>query len=245
MFDNPTRPKTWVETTKLIYGPAKSGKSTLASSMTIGRKPLAIIDTENGYVGIPNSKVETVRTWEEFVSLKNKLVKFRSDLLKKYCGICVDLISDLDIMCTKFICEQRSVKTLADVPYGGGWKLQRDEFQAHHDDLFMNFPMNFVCHDTEKMITLEGKELRPFTPFMDKAAWKYINGKVDTVVFIFSNVESGKPYTAMIRPSDVANCGSRYKSIVGEYKFHSNKPEELIKQIEERYNVKPEPSTEA
>src|SRR5690606_16029843 len=110
-----------------LYGIPKSGKTTLASHFYVDKKPPAFIMTEDGEGDLPLMK-KRVSSWESFAKLVKWAEDNREGLKAEHSCFVIDLISDLDAMCTQHLCDEQNVQSLGDLPHGQGWAYKKAEF---------------------------------------------------------------------------------------------------------------------
>lgn len=95
----------------VFYGQPKIGKSTLAASLTE-----VSIDTENGLNHIAGVKRRRVSSLKELRIAGEQL---QAAGIKR---VAIDTIDYVHSWLAKFVCAQAQVKTLSEIPYGGGWQ---------------------------------------------------------------------------------------------------------------------------
>jgi AAA domain len=220
---------------KLIYSFPKTGKSTFASFMRDkdGRPPL-FIATEDGHKAL---KVHAVKTtaWEGFLRLLQKLEEQADQLRKEHSCFILDLVSDLDDMCTQHICQTNYIKTLADMEHGKGWALHKQEFRAGINRLFNLMPVTFICHGSEKEVMWNNEKIKIQFPSMTKSCMEYVNGKVDIIMWI-SPANSKKEYPEIVM-QNTTTCvaGSRFPQLVRNFPYYPDKPLSTYQEIERAY----------
>ena len=95
-----------------IYGPAKVGKTTLATQM-----PKALLLAfERGYNAIPGVMALDVNTWGEMKQIFRELKK--PEVQEAYKTIVVDTVDIAADLCQKYICSQLGIDNMGD----GGWE---------------------------------------------------------------------------------------------------------------------------
>lgn len=110
----------------LLYGASKIGKTFSLGNL----EGVLIIDTEKGTRSIPGMKVE-INDLGEFMELIKELKKPENKNLYKY--IALDTLDNVVRWLEKRICatnlnkDGAPYRTIADIPYGGGWSQLRDK----------------------------------------------------------------------------------------------------------------------
>lgn len=110
----------------LLYGASKVGKTYMLGNL----QDCLIIDTEKGTRAIPGLKYE-VSSLAEFMELVKELKKPENRNTYKY--IALDTLDNLVRWLEKHICatnltkDGTPYKSIADIPYGGGWSQLRDK----------------------------------------------------------------------------------------------------------------------
>ena len=125
----------------LIWGESMSGKTYLARQFP---NPL-IINTDGNAKKVNTPSVEITK-FTEFIEVIDALEKEQHD----YKTIIIDLVDDIEIMLTNYICEQSKVEALADIGFGKGfakfnqvWKnLMMKLSQMPYNIIFISHLMN-------------------------------------------------------------------------------------------------------
>jgi hypothetical protein len=212
-------PKTnFAEVHKLIHGQVKCGKTTLVAQMKVGDKEPLFIATEDGHhsLGVFH---QPVNNWAD---LKATITKLNSNLDKvkaSYSTLAIDLLSDLDQWCEDWACNELKVKSLADLDFGKGFTFKKKEFNSTMVKLLSILPCTFISHSKEKEIEVEGgKKIDIYSPNLSNGALEYINGKVDMIGYIASDVKSGKTFITF-RPTKIAIAGTRFPHMATEFEL--------------------------
>ena len=125
----------------LIWGESMSGKTYLARQFP---NPL-IINTDGNAKKVDTPSVE-ISKFTEFIEVIDALEKEQHD----YKTVIIDLVADIEIMLTNYICEQSKVEALADIGFGKGfakfnqvWKnLMMKLSQMPYNIIFISHLMN-------------------------------------------------------------------------------------------------------
>lgn len=221
LFPKTSTSKTWAQTHKIIYGHAKTGKTTLSAQQTDGEKEPLFIATEDGEGELKISKAR-IRDWQGFRKLLDLLESKSEQIKTEHSCLVVDLVSDLDSWCANYTAKQNGVSDISDMDFGKGFKLNHNEFTTQMSRLLAIMPVTFISHTAEKKVTYQGKTIEVQTPMLSTKNSEWLLGKVDTVIFI--RPQHGELAAALvIKPSTLALTGSRYPQLIGEHDFANPK----------------------
>lgn len=214
----------FANTHKLIYGYPKTGKTTLASTMidSKGRTP-AFAATEDRHSSLVVARVR-IKSWAGFVKYIDFVAANITAIKEKYSCLVLDVVSDLDAWCSSHVAQIKNVEYVGDLDMGKGWKLTRDLFQKEMDRLMAMMPITFVAHAAEKRVHLNGEALVTQAPNLSKQALEYINGKVDTIMFIVPANSKKEFPTVSMRPSVGFIAGAGQKALCREFDFRPENP---------------------
>ncbi len=219
-------------TNKLVYSFPKTGKTTLMSLMRDkqGRPPL-FVQTEEGS-GELRLQRALIRSWEGFQKFVGVVETNKARLQTEHSNFVIDLVSDLDDMCTAYICDKHKVASLSDLEYGKGQYLQRKAFKEAMFKLMAILPVSFIAHSGEREIIWNGEKIKIQSPTMSKGALEFVNGKVDTIMWI--QPAGLKVEYPMIIVENTLTCisGSRYPQLVGRYRYDPKDPGKAVRDIE-------------
>ena len=135
-----------------IYGPPKSGKTTLGSQMP---KPL-LLAFERGYNAIPGIIAQDITSWSEVRQVLRELKK--PEVKETFSTIIVDTVDIAAVFCEKYVCAQNDVDTISAIPYGQGWgllkKLKMFSEQLH------SWVMQYILSLIQKKLYLSDRMVR-------------------------------------------------------------------------------------
>ena len=132
----------------LIYGPAKSGKTTFGSQMPDS----LLLAFERGYNAIPGIIAQDITTWGEMKQVVRELKK--PAVKDKFKSIIIDTVDIAANCCQKYICNQLGIENIGD----GGWTTNGwDKYKKEFEDTFrvlaqLGYAILFISHDKEKTI---------------------------------------------------------------------------------------------
>lgn len=193
-----------------IYGPPKSGKTTLGSQM-----PKALILAfERGYNTLPGVIAQDITSWTEMRQVFKQLKK--PEVQETFQSIVVDTVDIAALMCEKYICNQNDIDALGDLGYGKGWTAFKKEFEEIFRGLTqMGYAVCFISHDKESTIEIDGKEKIIVRPSLSDSSRKIIENMADLYGYAKPVVENGKSTVKLFLRSvdNTISCGCRFKYI--------------------------------
>ncbi len=229
LFPVKTPETDFVKLSKLIYGLPKTGKTTLASLMVdqAGKKP-AFITTEDG-TGALTVHAIRVTSWIGMMKLAMDIKANAAGLQAEHSCFVIDLISDLDDMASKYICEKNHIASLGDLEHGKGWFMHKAAFRSVMADLLGVLPCVFICH-SEFREDPKTKAIRQ-DPAMGKQCGMFVNGKVDIIMWIEpAGGEKNMPQV-IIRPTINLNAGSRFPQLVRSFNYDPKAPQKTVDEM--------------
>lgn len=122
-------------------------------------------------------------------------------------------------MCEDYIKSREGVDKISDIPFGGGYKMVRDEFQKTFLELSkLKYSIVFLTHSktrTTNVLDEHGEPIEQVCPNLNNAAAEAVNGLVDIIAYI--SVEYDKDFNATrwlyLRQTPYIFAGSRYSAI--------------------------------
>ena len=107
-----------------VYGPPKTGKTTLASQMP----DCLILAFERGYNALPGVIAQDVNSWGEMKQIYRELKK--PEVQAVYKTIAVDTVDIAADLCQKYICSQLGIEQMGDGGWGtNSWTRYKKEFE--------------------------------------------------------------------------------------------------------------------
>ena len=202
-----------------IYGAGGTGKTTLASQLDRA----LLLACERGYNALPGVMAQDITSWAEMKQVVRELKK--PEVKEVYKSISVDTVDLAADMCEKYICNQQGVEKLGDIPWGGGFKLMKKEFE----DVFrtiaqQGYALFFISHSKDKVFKREdGTEYNQIVPSLSPSYNEIIRNMSDIEAYAHQvSIENGMPEVMLtIRSMDgTVECKSRFKYIEPEIPFN-------------------------
>ena len=198
-----------------VYGPPKTGKTTLASQMP-GALLLAF---EKGYNAIPGIMAQDVTSWGEMKQIFRELKK--EEVKAVYKTIVVDTVDIAADLCQKYICSQLGIDNMGDGGWGtNSWQKYKKEFEEVFRGLtMMGYSVVFISHATNNTLKdAAGKEIgMEIKPSIQSSALKIIENMADIYGYAFgvANEDGTTSMKLMLRsPANSGiSCGSRFKNM--------------------------------
>lgn len=200
-----------------IYGPAKIGKTTLATQM-----PNALLLAfEKGYNTLPGIIAQDVTTWGEMKQIYRELKK--PEVQAVYKTIVVDTVDVAADLCQKYICSQLGIEAMGDGGWGtNSWTKYKKEFEEIFRGLtMMGYAVVFISHSktgTDK--DQNGKEFGFTKPTTQSSALQIIENMTDIYCYarsyVDTNGEEKRVLTLRSPAGSGISCGSRFKYIAAE-----------------------------
>lgn len=197
----------------LIYGEAKTGKTTLLSLLP----KCLILATEMGYNALSNKYIQPIMRWTDFKSVIKQLK--RPEIQEKFEFIGIDTADFLYEICEKYICNQNGVEKIGDLPYGQGYALCKKEFSDMLREIAaLGYGICFTSHSTEKTFKNEkGEDYIRIVPALPNRPYDIVNKMVDVIGYLRSvkNYETGETKCRLFfRGDDRFLAGTRFKYMV-------------------------------
>ncbi len=202
----------------LVYGLPKCGKTTLLSKLPHS----LILAFEAGTNALNNAYVQPIKKWTDAKAVLRELRK--EPVQEKFHFIGVDTADIAWELCEKYICQQNQVQNLAEIPWGKGYALCKQEFADFFREIAqLGYGICFVSHSAEKTMKDEkGNDYISLAPALPSRPYDIINKMVDIIGYIraVKNAETGEQKTfVFLRGDDRFVAGSRFKYIEPKIEF--------------------------
>lgn len=203
----------------LVYGAPKIGKTTLLSQLPNS----LILAFEPGTNALNNAFVQPILKWADFKQVLRDLKK--PQVQERFHFIGVDTADVAWDLCEKYICAQNDVSNIAEIAWGRGYAMCKQEFaDTFREIALMGYGLCFVSHETEKKFKNEkGEEYTQLAPALPSRPYDIVNKLVDVIAYIRNvrNAETNENKTFMfLRGDDRFLAGSRFKYIDERIEFN-------------------------
>ena len=197
----------------LFYGEPKSGKTTTASKFP-GALVLAF---EKGYLTIPGIMAKDMNSWGDFKKVLRELDD--AEVKQVFQTVVIDTADIAYGYCEKYVCSQasdskNSYDTIADIPFGKGYKMAQTEFDACiRKILQMNYGLVLISHSQDKTFKdAQGQEFNQIVPTLDNRA-RLVCERTCDIIGYSRTVETpeGKCVKLFMRETPRFVAGSRFK----------------------------------
>lgn len=201
-----------------IFGAGGTGKTTLASQMDRA----LLLAAERGYNAIPGVMAQDITSWSEMKQVVRELKK--PEVKETFKSICIDTIDLMADYCEKYICNREGVEKLGDIPWGGGFKMMKKEFEDTFRTIAqMDYALFFISHSKDKLFKREdGTEYNQIVPSLSPSYNEIIRNMSDLQGYAHqTRLENGRPEVMLtLRSMDGSvECKSRFKYIEPEIPF--------------------------
>lgn len=245
LFKRTTPKRDFAKLSKLIYGWPKSGKSTFAAQQidADGREPL-FITSEDGHDAL-GVFAQRVTSWNGLSKLSEDILKNAEVIKQQHSCFVLDLISDFDIMCAETTAKKNNVVHLADLDFGKGWALQKQEFQRVIKELMLVLPCTFIAHSADKELMWNNEKIKVQAPSLSKGALEFINGKVDVIAWMTPS-NNKKEYPEVVMKNTLTSiAGSRHRQLCRSFTFYPENPARTYGEIQKAFANEKEVSVES
>lgn len=192
-----------------LYGGWKTGKTTTAVKFP----KHFLLAFEKGYSAIPGAMALPINSWSEFKQVLRQLKT--DDAKEKFETIIVDTADIAYDYCSKYVCSNNRVDTIADIGYGKGYGLVEKEFdEALRQIVQMGYGLVVISHETDKTFTDEGgNQYNKIVPTLDKRANNVLARMCDIIGYTRSVMTDGgtEVVKMFMRGTSRFEAGSRFK----------------------------------
>ena len=192
----------------LFYGDPKSGKTTTATKFPNH----LILGFEKGWNAIPGAMALPINSWGDF---KKILRQLKQDEVKaKFETIIIDTADIAYDYCEKYICNQKSVESIGQIPFGQGYTMVGKEFdECLRLIVQLNYGLVIISHSQDKTFTNEaGVEYNQIVPTLGNKA-RLICQRMCDIIGYSRSVETpdGLATKLFMRGTPRFIAGSRFK----------------------------------
>jgi len=167
--------------TILLYGPAKSGKSSFCSHADSA----LFLATEAGLNHLDVFQIP-ITTWDDFLEACKDIAEGKHS----YQTIIIDTVDNAYRMCSEYVCKLHGIKHESDLSYGKGFALVNSEFHRVINKLsLLPYGLFLISHAQEKEVESRTGKYTRFMPSLSDKARKIILGMSDLILFF--DIEEG------------------------------------------------------
>lgn len=237
LFGKTIKTKEIAGASKLLYGFPKTGKTTLASVQRSadGREPL-FIATEDGQAAL-EVYCQRVTTWAGFTKLCDHIVSNGAAVQQQYSCIVLDLITDLDQWCAQFVAKRAGVAHIADLDFGKGFALAKEELSIQLTKLGGVLPITYIAHAAEKELNWNGEKIKVQSPSLSKGALDWVNGKVDMIGYISPANHKKESAELLFKPEKGTIAGSRFPQLARSFPIDYANPAATMAAIQAAFTA--------
>jgi hypothetical protein len=200
----------------LLYGKAKSGKTTAATQF-----PKALLCAfEKGYNAIGGILAQDIVKWSDFKMVVRQLEK--PEAHERFETIIIDTISIAWDLCEQYICAQHGVQKINDIEWGAGYVACKKEFESTLRKITqLGYGVVLIAHNATRIEkTADGSEIEIISPELPKRAAEICNGIVDIIGYIGNEYKDGENQRWLYtRETPTLFAGSRFKYLAPKIKF--------------------------
>jgi len=198
-----------------LYGPAKSGKTTLATRAG-GALLLAF---EKGYGALPGVFPVDIASWGDVKSVCRELKK--PEVKEKFKVIIFDTVDIAGEMVEKYILSQKGVDSIAAAGnFGSGWNLLKKEFsETIRAITSQGYAVFFISHDKDKEFTRkDGTKYNQTVPSCANTFNNIAKDLADIYAYTEKYEDGGMAKVKLILRStdNSVDTGSRFKYMAPE-----------------------------
>lgn len=200
-----------------IYGDPKTGKTTTATQFP---KSL-LIAFEKGFNALAGIKAQPIQKWTEFKKVLKQLENPKAK--EMYETIIIDTADIAYDLVEKFVCQREGVDKIGDIPYGGGYKMVKDEFNGALRSIpMMDFGLVMISHAMSKNFTdQEGTEYSKIIPTLPERPRQIVLGMSDLIGYARTVEKEGEQQTVLfLRATPRFEAGSRFKYTPAVIRFN-------------------------
>jgi hypothetical protein len=198
-----------------FYGSPKSGKTTIASQFP----GALILGFEKGWNALPGVMAYPLNSWGEFKKVLNELKT--PEAHDMYQTMVIDTADIAYHYCEKYICAKmsdmkNSYDSIAEIPFGKGFKLAQEEFdECIRKIIQMDYGLVLISHSQDKTFKDEqDKEYSKIIPTLDQRARLVCERTCDIIGYSrVVDTDNGPATKLFLRETPRFVAGSRFKHL--------------------------------
>jgi hypothetical protein len=156
---------------------------------------------------------QPINSWSEFRQVLRQLKDEKAKAMFE--TIIIDTADIAYDYCSKYICANNNVDTIADIGYGKGYGLVEKEFdECLRQIVQMGYGLVVISHETDKTFTDEGgKQYNKIVPTLDKRANNVLARMCDIIMYTrsVSDEAGNEKVVGFMRGTSRYEAGSRFK----------------------------------
>lgn len=227
----PNEPKALLEDyITLCYGVPKSGKTSLFYKLAKAKfdgdlSKALLLGFEKGYKALRGLHAVDIPDWQSFLDLLDQLVDNFDEISYRWIGIdTLDIMyqyaSEYVVRKERIARKDAKIKTISDIPWGGGYQLVDEQLQGAMDKLVKaGFGLFLITHSTEKKFeSRNGTSFDQTTVTLPTRARNTFVNASDFIIFI--SVEKEKEGKTLVdsryiyfRSDEDILAGSRFENV--------------------------------
>lgn len=201
----------------LLYSQPKAGKTSFAAEI----KNNLLCCFERGVNAIAGVYAVDVTKWADFKMMIKQLEK--PELREKFHTVTLDTVGIAYGLCEKYICAQQGVQAIADIPWGRGYAMVKQEFEETLRKIsMMGLGIILIAHSARRVEKQsDDSEIEFFSPDLDKRCYAIVNQLVDIIAYIdvVFNDDGSSTRWLYTRRTPTIMAGSRYKHLAPKIPF--------------------------
>lgn len=192
-----------------LYGAPKIGKSTLVSEI-----PDVLFLNAGGGLDALEVYQTPIPDWETFLDTGAEILKGEHE----FKVIAIDTIDRLHKLCVSYIMKQQKIIHPADLGFGKGWDMVKDEFIRPITRLALSkYGLILISHVTEREISTRTSKITKSIPTLQNYVWEQVDGLSGIILFFTSERrESGETRVIKTTPSETWVAGDRTTKLIGK-----------------------------
>jgi hypothetical protein len=161
---------------------------------------------------------QDITTWAEMKQVVRELKK--PEVKEMFSTIAIDTVDIAATLCEKYVCAQKDVDSISQIPYGQGWTLLKKEFESVFRAITqMGYAVSFISHAKEGTFKRQdGTEYTKIHPSVSTTYNAIIENMADLYGYMHPVFDgSNSKVVITLRSIDgTVSCGGRFKYIEPE-----------------------------
>jgi hypothetical protein len=187
-----------------------SGKTSTALKAP---KPL-MFATEKGYLTHPGTMAADITSWTDALSASAQLRK--PEVKERFQTIIIDTIDLLVDMGEDYICQTNGVKTIADIPWGGGYTQLGKMFKKFFREITnAGYGLIIIGHAAVKQDE-NNPDIKYRSMTFNKKVKAIVMGLLDQLIYVEGSRDPNEPSIMHFKGSAYWEAKSRFPNIVAE-----------------------------